>query len=128
MSPPGQAGYLFVVGLLILVTGAHGPDQEQAVPPVAETTPGSGLRPLGPAHVIGKALFFLYQHGASPSKGQRCPMIPSCSEYGRQAFEAHGVITGVVLAADRLHRCGHDLQFYPFLWSGGHFGRLDPVP
>src|SRR6266853_2281512 len=39
------------------------------------------LQPTGPAHLIAKALFFIYQRGLSPSKGQKCPMSPPCSEY-----------------------------------------------
>lgn len=55
-------------------------------------------------------------------------MVPSCSEYGRQAIEKHGLALGIVMAADRLHRCGHDLRYYPLLWSDAGSARLDPVP
>ena len=45
-----------------------------------------------------------------------CRFYPTCSEYGYQAVEKHGVIKGMLLAFQRVMRC------HP--WSqGGH----DPV-
>jgi putative membrane protein insertion efficiency factor len=46
-----------------------------------------------------------------------CRYIPSCSEYAREAVEAHGAWRGSGLAVRRLCRC------HP--WGG--FG-FDPVP
>ena len=58
----------------------------------------------------------LYQrltaHRASP-----CRYVPSCSEYAREAVEAHGARRGAWLSTRRLARC-HPL---------GGFG-FDPVP
>ena len=85
-----------------------------------------GPRPVGPAHVISKLLFFAYQRGASPSKGHRCPMSPSCSEYGRLAVEHFGILRGSIMAADRLHRCGHDLRFYPIVFEDHRSESWDP--
>jgi hypothetical protein len=68
---------------------------------------------VGPAQTLARGLLFVYQRGAAPSKGQACPMYPSCSEYARLAVLRHGVLRGVLMAADRLHRCGHDLRYYP---------------
>jgi len=50
----------------------------------------------------------LYQKYISPVDGQRCRMYPSCSEYGRQAFQKHGFLTGWIMTCDRLLRCGRN--------------------
>lgn len=39
-------------------------------------------------------------------------MTPSCSEYGRIAVQNHGLGKGILVAGDRIHRCGHDLYYY----------------
>jgi len=72
---------------------------------------------VGPESPLVKLLFAVYQRGAGPTKGTRCPMTPSCSEYSRLAVARHGLVLGIVMTADRLHRCGHDLAFYEKLWS-----------
>ena len=72
---------------------------------------------IGPATLGVRFLFGLYQRGVSPTKGVSCPMFPSCSEYGRLSVARHGLLLGVMITADRLHRCGHDLYLYPRLWS-----------
>ena len=90
--------------------------------------PSTRLIPVGPADAMAQGLFFLYQKGAAPSKGQRCPMYPSCSEYGRQAVVKHGLLMGVLMAADRIHRCGHDLRYYPIVWEHQQASYFDPVP
>ena len=67
-----------------------------------------------------KILLYLikfYQKNISPYKGTKCPYFPSCSAYGKEAIETHGVIIGSVLAAWRILRCN------PFA-KGGY----DPVP
>lgn len=58
-----------------------------------------------------------YQRYLSPLKRTKCPYIPSCSAYGAEAVETHGVIIGSLLAFWRIIRCN------PFS-SGG----FDPVP
>ncbi|RMD82081.1 MAG: membrane protein insertion efficiency factor YidD [Candidatus Dadabacteria bacterium] len=75
-------------------------------------------------------LFALYQRGIGPTKGVRCPMYPSCSEYGRRAIAHYGLLRGLLMTADRLHRCGHDLQFYDPLWSpqSGWYSDDPPTP
>ena len=70
--------------------------------------------------MIRKPLLLLlrfYQVAVSPHLGRWCRFEPSCSEYARQAIEAHGAARGSWLAACRLARC------HPFC-KGGH----DPVP
>lgn len=62
-------------------------------------------------------LIRLYQLGISPLKPASCRYHPTCSEYTREAIEAHGAVRGTYLGARRICRC------HP--WGG--FG-YDPVP
>ena len=41
----------------------------------------------------------------SPFYGQVCRYYPSCSMYGLEAFEIHGVLKGMVLTGWRILRC-----------------------
>ena len=34
--------------------------------------------------------------------GDRCPMFPTCSQYGEQAIRRHGSILGILMVVDRL--------------------------
>ena len=68
-----------------------------------------------------KALFILlirvYQRLISPLLPPSCRFTPSCSHYGIEALQKHGLIRGSYLTINRIARC------HP--WSkGGH----DPVP
>ena len=68
-----------------------------------------------------KALFILliraYQRLISPLLPPSCRFTPSCSHYGIEALQKHGLIRGSYLTISRITRC------HP--WSkGGH----DPVP
>lgn len=63
------------------------------------------------------ALIRAYQLGVSPLLPPRCRFYPTCSNYAREAVEAHGVVRGGALAVRRLCRC-HPLS------AGGP----DPVP
>ena len=66
--------------------------------------------------IIIKLIQF-YRKYISPMKRTKCPYFPSCSQYGMEAIEKHGVIKGSFLAAYRIIRCN------PFS-KGGY----DPVP
>ena len=59
----------------------------------------------------------VYQLVLSPWIGNQCRFYPTCSEYARQAVEAHGSLRGSALAAKRLCKC------HPW-----HPGGFDPVP
>ena len=88
----------------------------------------SEVRAVSPSDLLSKGLFFAYQHGSAPTKGHHCPMQPSCSEYGRLAVAKFGLPRGVVLTADRLHRCGHDLKYYPTVFMSNEPRSFDPIP
>ncbi|WP_234969047.1 membrane protein insertion efficiency factor YidD [Alkalispirochaeta americana] len=53
----------------------------------------------------------------SPFFPATCNYYPSCSEYMRQAIEAHGVLRGCSMGFLRIGRC-----------SAFFFGGYDPVP
>ena len=59
----------------------------------------------------------LYQKHVSPSLPAGCRYQPTCSHYGYDAIQKHGVIKGIALTAWRLVRCNP-------LSKGG----VDPVP
>lgn len=40
-------------------------------------------------------------------------MYPSCSVYAKMAFTDYSFAKAMILTADRLIRCGHDLDYYP---------------
>ena len=58
-----------------------------------------------------------YQRNISINKPPRCRFYPTCSEYGLQAIEQHGLIKGLLLTGCRSLRCNP-------LFKGGY----DPVP
>ena len=81
---------------------------------VAETI----IRFLGRAGVIVMtAVIRSYQLVLSPHLVGGCRHIPSCSAYSLEAFDRHGLWTGLRLTAVRLWRCR----------PKGTFG-YDPVP
>ncbi|MGK2912877.1 MAG: membrane protein insertion efficiency factor YidD [Porticoccaceae bacterium] len=59
----------------------------------------------------------VYQYALSPWLGQNCRFHPSCSRYGIEALQRHGVLKGGFLTLRRLLKC------QPF-----HSGGFDPVP
>jgi len=67
--------------------------------------------------LIGIALVRGYQLLLGPFAGGACRFEPSCSDYGMQAIQTHGVIRGTWLAIRRVSRC------HPFSPPG-----FDPVP
>ena len=82
---------------------------------------------VSPARMGFTGLMSIYRRFISPVSGKHCPMYPSCSAYGRDAVASKGVLVGVLMAFDRLHRCGHDLRFYEVVFSDGIQLRYDPV-
>ncbi len=102
--------------------GPSGPLTNERSGKHAEVSPS-----LSPGRFILQGLFLIYQKGFGPTKGTRCPMYPSCSEFSRLAIARRGLLWGVIATADRLHRCGHDLNFYDVRWTRkGRFYEDDP--
>jgi putative membrane protein insertion efficiency factor len=64
-----------------------------------------------------RILIRFYQLTVSPLLGPRCRFHPTCSDYGLEAIERHGVARGAWLTCRRVSRC------HPW-----HPGGIDPVP
>lgn len=43
-----------------------------------------------------------FQTTISRVDGDRCPMYPTCSQYGQQALSRHGAVVGLLMIVDRL--------------------------
>jgi uncharacterized protein len=70
---------------------------------------------------------YIYQNYISPVNGRYCKMQPSCSRYCNDAVEKCGLLKGSVMAADRIHRCGHDLFQYKETFINGKILYIDSV-
>lgn len=62
-------------------------------------------------------LIRIYQYAISPYFPKACRFVPSCSQYGIEALQKHGLFRGLWLTIRRMLRC------HPFGGSG-----YDPVP
>lgn len=76
-----------------------------------------GTWPKTPGRLLGTGLIRTYQLTLSGFIGNSCRHQPTCSEYGYEAIARHGLLSGGLLAARRVAKCG------PFGSSG-----FDPVP
>jgi len=92
----------------------------------------------GPIRTAGKQepeqdkskVWFLefYQKVISPVDGEnRCPMMPSCSDYAIEAFTDLPPHLAILKTFDRLLRCGHELYYYPVAEVNGRIRWIDPV-
>jgi len=72
---------------------------------------------MNPLRLAAIGLIRFYQYFISPLWPGVCRYGPSCSEYGREAFERHGLLRGGWLTLRRILRC------HP--WGGSGY---DPVP
>jgi len=71
-------------------------------------------------NIVKKIIIYLirfYQGAISPYLGASCRYLPTCSQYGIEAINKHGVFKGTWLAIRRFASCNP--------WGGSGF---DPVP
>ncbi len=109
----GTGVALLVLSLTDLAGAEVAPASRMKGPPLAgerRTTavPGTDEGSLVERVVLGSIR--LFQEWLSPIDGPRCNFSPTCSAFGYQAVQEHGVLYGVVLTADRLMRCHSFLQ------------------
>lgn len=74
------------------------------------------------------ALLRLYQGALRQARPAICQMYPSDSSYAVQAIRKHGPAKGILLASDRLQRCGNDVKNYESVIIEGKPFYSDPVP
>lgn len=75
---------------------------------------------------FGSAIRF-YQQYISPVRVSHCQMVPSCSEYGLQAFQQQHPVPALLNTSDRLLRCSHDYRAYQKTFCQGELRLYDPV-
>ncbi|MEQ8225391.1 MAG: membrane protein insertion efficiency factor YidD, partial [Candidatus Eremiobacterota bacterium] len=66
---------------------------------------------------FGKTLIKNYKQYVSPYLALACKHTPSCSQYGREAIEKHGLVQGSKMAFMRILGCNSEAE-----------GKYDPVP
>ena len=75
---------------------------------------------FSPVHwpaLTAMGLIWAYRVAISPLLGANCRFVPTCSEYGLEAFRKHGFLRGLWLTVRRIGRC------HPYSRGG-----YDPVP
>lgn len=66
-----------------------------------------------------------YQKVLSHHKNSRCAMYPSCSQYGKMAFNTYPFPKALILTCERITRCSHDAQYYDVTYQSGNRSLLD---
>jgi len=67
-----------------------------------------------------------YQEFLSPVLASECYMLPSCSEYSKQAFSDYGPLLGLLLTIDRLFHEANEDQTSPLVRQGNKVKLYDP--
>lgn len=70
----------------------------------------------------------VYQKYLSGLKNTNCSMYPSCSNYAKMAFQDYSFPKAMVMTADRLTRCSHDLDMYTTTYIYGFPAAIDFPP
>lgn len=76
---------------------------------------------------VFQGLLGFYRKVISPVDGNRCVMAPTCSLYGHQAIQEHGVIMGIFLTADRLLHEGDEISRVRRIKENGETLYLDTL-
>ena len=105
-------------------TAPRGPLQTRAV---KTYLPAKAGEPSGVGTSVFQGLLRFYRKVISPVDGDRCVMAPTCSLYGHQALETHGVLLGVALTAERLLHEGDAIARAPTIVEHGETLYVDPL-
>jgi uncharacterized protein len=65
----------------------------------------SVLKKINPVNIIFGVTLFVYQNLLSKQISADCLYTPSCSEFSKNAIRKYGLVKGIILSDDRLHRC-----------------------
>jgi putative membrane protein insertion efficiency factor len=113
---------LIVLPLMTLPFPAAGEDN--ACSRFSDGASGTGVAEDG----FVPAAVDLFRRHISPIDGDRCPMVPSCSQYSLEALNKHGLVMGWIMTCDRLLRCGRDeLAIAPRIIVDGGWRCYDSV-
>ncbi len=74
-----------------------------------------------------RTLVEVHRNHLSLIDGKECPMYPSCSGYSLRCFEKHGLLTGWVMACDRLLHEADEIRKAPLMYVDGKARLYDPV-
>jgi hypothetical protein len=128
---PKYIAILFIILLSCAVCGAG--DAQQFEPwdfNIAATgqSVSSGTTPS--LSVPGRLLWYGvkgFSKTISAVDGDRCRMMPTCSDYSMRAIERHGFIFGILLTVDRLLHEMDEMEQAPVVMVQGEARFLDPV-
>jgi uncharacterized protein len=67
-----------------------------------------------------------YQNLLSPVLNSKCYMLPSCSEYSKQAIAEYGPLLGLLLTIDRLFHEANEDRTSPLVRKGDQLKLFDP--
>lgn len=65
----------------------------------------SVVKKINPVNALFGGALYLYQNIISKHLSSGCLYTPSCSEFGKEAIRKYGIIKGLCLSVDRVHRC-----------------------
>lgn len=65
----------------------------------------SVIKKINPINVLFGGALYIYQNIVSRHISSDCLYTPSCSEFGKEAIREFGIIKGLCLSVDRVHRC-----------------------
>lgn len=65
----------------------------------------SVIKKINPINVLFGGALYIYQNIVSKHISSNCLYTPSCSEFGKEAVREFGIIKGLSLSIDRVHRC-----------------------
>lgn len=68
-----------------------------------------------------------FQTTISRVDGDRCPMYPTCSQYGQEALARHGAVVGLLMIVDRLFHEWSETSVAPQVLVYGVRRFWDPV-
>jgi hypothetical protein len=120
--------HLFVwAAVLVVVAGGTFSEAETMRAPKAVIARRSHvLAKTGDASPLRLAVHF-FRTTISPVDGNRCPMYPTCSQYGEEAIGRHGPVLGLLLIVDRLFHEWTETARAPRLWVHGVLRSWDPL-
>ena len=88
---------------------------------------GHGAQPPSFGQRAAEGLSGIFRDYISPVDGDRCPMYPTCSQYGQQAIRKNGLVWGVIMTVDRLIHESDEMRRAPRLKVYESYRYYDPV-